>query len=75
MYKTIWLIFEENETTKQFTLYHFGKTPHFPTWYTKEGHVYEIEMIFNLKLVNTFEIFIKCLFKNYTIANSELTKI
>lgn len=64
MYKTIWRI-AENATCSKFTQYHFGKTPYFPSWYMEEDHVYEIEMIFNIPLVKTFKMFIKCLFKSY----------
>lgn len=70
MYKTIWLIIDENdkETTKtQLTFYHFGKEPKFPTWYMEENHAYNIEMIFNFKLIIRFSIFLKCLTHSYII--------
>ena len=67
MYKTIWCISKDSTTPIKFTQYHFGKTPYFPSWYMEEGHVYEIEIIFNMKLINTFKIFKKCLFKTHEI--------
>ena len=67
MYKTIWAIHNGVFKT-EFTQYHFGKTPKFPTWYMEENTVYEIEMLWNLKLVNTLKMFFKCLFHEYKIS-------
>ena len=68
MYKTIWKIYdkEDNQTT-ELTHYHFGKEPKFPNWYMEEGKIYEIEMVWNLRLANSFKIFIKCLLTNWTV--------
>lgn len=66
MYKTIWMINYENSQVK-FTQYHFGKAPRFPSWYMEEDNFYEIEMLWNLKLISTFQTFIKCLFKQWKI--------
>ena len=66
MYKTIWLIKDDKNKT-QFTQYHFGKTPQFPKWYMEENHIYEIEMLWNFKLIFTFKIFFKCFTKTYVI--------
>lgn len=62
MYKTHWEI--KNEQYIIFLdCYHFGKTPRFPSNFLKENKAYEIEMIWNLKLINTPEIFWKCLLR------------
>ena len=67
MYKTIWSIFDETTGIKSvFTYYHFGKKPLLPSWYCEENHIYEIEMLWNLKLVVTPEAFSKCLFHQYS---------
>lgn len=69
MYKTTWLIIDEvNDTKTEFTYYHFGKEPRFPSWYMEENHVYNIEMIWNFKLLVTPALFFKCLFHHYKIA-------
>ena len=68
MYKTIWSIYDETENAQsEFTYYHFGKTPKLPNWYCEEGHVYIIEMLWNLQLVNTIKMFCKCLFHEYSV--------
>ena len=68
MYKTIWLITDIMEdTSTELTLYHFGKGPKFPTWYMEENKVYEIEMLWNFKLLLTPKIFFKCLTHFYKI--------
>lgn len=61
MYKTRWYIKTEKETTELYC-YHFGKRPYFPPHFLEEDEFYEIEMIYNSKLINTFKIFVKCLF-------------
>ena len=66
MYKTVWLI-NDGEFKTEFTLYHFGKEPKFPSWYMEAGKVYEIEMIWNVKLVCTPKMFFKCLFREHII--------
>lgn len=66
MYTTVWLI-NDGEFKIEFTYYHFGKEPKFPTWYMEEGKVYEIEMIWNWKLVPCLQMFVKCLFHEYVI--------
>jgi len=66
MYKTIWEI-RYNELKTELTWYHFGKEPKFPTWYMEANIVYEIEMIWNLKLVFNFNTFMKCLMHTYII--------
>lgn len=69
MYKTTWMIIDETEDTKiEFTYYHFGKEPRFPSWYMEENHVYIIEMIWNFKLLTTPALFFKCLSHHYKIA-------
>lgn len=68
MYKTIWSINDGKYITK-FTYYHFGKEPKFPSWYMEEGIAYEIEVIWNVKLVRTFKMFFKCLFREYVISS------
>lgn len=71
MYKTIWLIHDEDKNGKviksEFTQYHFGKTPQFPAWYMEENHAYEIEMLWNFRLILRPNLFIKCLFKSYAV--------
>jgi hypothetical protein len=70
MYKTIWAVKDESERETfrtELTLYHFGKTPKFPSWYMEENHVYEIEMLWNFKLEMRFHLFIKCLTHCYAI--------
>ena len=66
MYKTTWHIKNEEFET-ELTWYHFGRKPKFSTWYMKEGTVYEIEMIWNFKLVSTLRAFLKCLFHEYIV--------
>lgn len=68
MYKTIWLINTE-EFRVEFTYYHFGKEPKFPSWYLQKGIVYKIEMEWNVKLVNTPKMFFKCLFHKTLISS------
>ena len=54
MYKTVWMIKSlTKNTTTELTWYHFGKEPKFPSWYMEEGEAYEIEMIWNFKLIHT----------------------
>lgn len=68
MYKTIWMIKDiENNTTTELTWYHFGKAPKFPAWYMENGKTYEIEMLWNLKLVYTPRLFFECLTHAYII--------
>jgi len=68
MTKTIWMITNQNDNTKtELTYYHFGKEPKFPSWYMEEKHIYTIEMTWNLKLIKTPIIFLKCLFHQYII--------
>lgn len=66
MYKTVWLINDEEFRT-EFTYYHFGKEPKFPTWYMQKGVAYEIKMAWNSKLACTPRMFFKCLFHEYVI--------
>lgn len=66
MYKTVWLI-NDGKFKTNLTYYHFGKEPKFPSWYMEEGIMYEIEMVWNLKLINTPKIFLQCLFHKYII--------
>ena len=66
MYKTVWFINDEESKT-ELTYYHFGKEPKFPSWYLQESIAYEIEMVWNVKLVCTPKMFFKCLFRNYII--------
>lgn len=65
MYKTIWIIIEDNIST-ELTYYHFGKNPQFPSWYFGESS-YSVEYIWNFKLVFTIETFLKCLMHHYII--------
>lgn len=68
MYKTVWMIKSlTKNTTTELTWYHFGKEPKFPNWYMEEGEVYEIEMIWNFKLIHTPKLFFRCLTHFYTI--------
>lgn len=69
MTKTVWYITDETDKTTaiEFTYYHFGKEPKFPTWYMEANHVYTIEMIRNLKLVANIKTFFKCLTHFYII--------
>ena len=66
MYKTVWFI-NDGESKTEFSYYHFGKEPKFPTWYMQEGIVYEIEMLWNWRLEHTIKLFFKCLFHEYAI--------
>jgi hypothetical protein len=66
MYKTIWFI-NYGESKTEFTYYHFGKEPKFPSWYMEEGTTYEIKMVRNLKLRHTFKRFFQCLFHEYEV--------
>lgn len=70
MYKTVWCIYDEYYKT-ELTWYHFGKEPRFPSWYLEEGTVYEIEMIWNIRLIVTVKTFLKCLFHKYVIHELE----
>lgn len=67
MYKTTWAIKIDGAETVEFTYYHFGKTPKFPSWYMEENHWYEIEILWNFKLIIGIKSFFKCLFHNYII--------
>lgn len=68
MYKTVWMIKDLIEnTTTELTFYHFGKEPKFPTWYMEVHKTYEIEMIWNVKLLYTPKLFLKCLTHSYKI--------
>ena len=68
MYKTIWKIKDIVDSAEtELTYYHFGKNPQFPAWYREENHIYEIEMIWNFKLLKTLPLFIKCLTHYYII--------
>ena len=70
MAKTIWLIIDETNNTKtEFTYYHFGKDPKFPTWYMEENHSYTIEMLWNITFSKTltFKVFFKCLTHYYSV--------
>lgn len=74
MYKTIWLIIDENDEgtfQSQLTLYHFSKNPKFPSWYMEENHSYTIEMLWNFKLILRLSIFLKCLTHTYIIKSKE----
>jgi hypothetical protein len=66
MYKTIWII-NAGRSKTELTCYHFGNKPKFPSRYMVEGVSYEIEMVWNLKLVSTLKMFFKCLFHNYSL--------
>ena len=69
MYKTAWFIIDEtNDTKTEFIYYHFGKEPQFPSWYMEAHHVYNIEMLWNFKLIITPALFFNCLFHHYKIA-------
>ncbi len=68
MYKTIWTIKDVIDNTEtELTYYHFGKNPKFPSWYMEENHVYEIEMLWNFKLIHTPTLFFRCLTGFYII--------
>ena len=69
MTKTVWLIVDKTDDIikTELTYYHFGKAPKFPTWYMEENHLYEIEMIWNFRLIHRFNIFWKCLCHTYII--------
>ena len=68
MTKTTWIITDLNENIKtELTYYHFGKEPKFPSWYMEEGKAYEIEMIWNFKLIHTPKLFFKCLTHFYIV--------
>lgn len=68
MYKTIWSIKDNTNNIKtELTYYHLGRIPKFPSWYMEENHVYEIEIIWNFKLICTPILFFKCLTGFYTI--------
>lgn len=66
MYKTVWFIYTRTFKTK-LTYYHFRKKPKFPSWYMEAGIDYEIEMVWNVKLVYIPKMFFKCLFHHYII--------
>jgi len=68
MTKTVWHIVDETEkTTTNFTYYHFGKEPKFPSWYMEANHHYTIEMIWHFKLVASVKSFFKCLTHFYIV--------
>ena len=68
MWKTIWIITDETENVStELTYYHFKAEPKFPSWYMEANHSYNIEMIWNIKLIRTFNIFFKCLTHFYII--------
>jgi hypothetical protein len=66
MYKTIWRVTDTTTNSiTDLTYYHFDKEPKFPNWYMEEDHTYKIHMLWNLKLIKTLEIFLKCLTHAY----------
>lgn len=67
MYKTVWNVFYGDSLTK-LTLYHFKKEPRFPSWYMQEGFYYEIDVLWNVKLIFTLKTFFKCLFHKCIIS-------
>lgn len=68
MTKTTWTIIDETDNTKtELVYYHFGKEPKFPSWYMEKGHNYNIEMVWNFKLLKTPKLFFKCLTHFYII--------
>ena len=68
MYKTVWNIKDNIDNTKtKLTYYHLGYIPKFPAWYMKGNRIYEIEMIWNFKLICTPAIFFRCLTGFYII--------
>lgn len=68
MYKTTWFITDKTDgITSNFTYYHFGKEPQFPSWYMEENHEYLIEMLWNDKLITTIQTFLKCLCHHYCV--------
>lgn len=69
MTKTTWIIIDKTDNTEtELTYYHFSKEPKFPTWYMEEGHIYSIEMLWNIKLIKSLSIFFKCLVHHYIIS-------
>lgn len=71
MYKTIWAIKTENMKI-ELTYYHFGKNPQFPSSYMIEGQWYEIEMLWNVKLIHNLKTFYKCLTNALTIKGKQI---
>lgn len=70
MYRTTWIITDESDEGTfdiELTLYHFGKSPKFPSWYMQENHAYKIEMIWTFGLIVRPSIFFKCLTHHYVI--------
>lgn len=61
MYKTTWAIKDSNNDVTILTYYHFGKNPQFPSWYMGNNRVYEIEVLWSVKLLHTPVMFFKCL--------------
>jgi len=61
MYKTTWMIRDNDNDLTKLTYYHFGKNPQFPSWYMENNQVYEVEMLGNFKLLHTPKLFFKCL--------------
>ena len=70
MYKTIWLI-NYDKYSVEFTQYHFGREPKFPSWYMEEGHVYTIELLWNHKCIPTLNLLLKCIFKSYSFRDTK----
>ena len=68
MYKTTWYIKIDGKDEVRLAYYHFGTEPEFPKWYMEEDHFYNIEMVWNHKLIATPKIFWKCLFNAYVIS-------
>ena len=68
MYKTIWSVRIDNQYDGKFTYYHFNKAPQVSNWYMEQNHCYEIELLWNFKLIFNPKTFFKCLFKHYIIA-------
>ena len=66
MTKTVWIITDENNVKTELTYYHFKKEPKFPSWYLKENYC-TVEMVWNVKLIKTFNTFFKCLTHYYKI--------
>jgi len=71
MYKTEWALKSELGYTAKIICYHFRKHPRFAPYLLTENESYEIEMVWNSKLINTPVIFLKCLFHKNTVIIKE----
>ena len=73
MFSTTWLVKDEtNKLEMRVKYYHFKREPQFPPHFLEESNSYQIEMLWNNKLILKPLIFCKCLFHDCIIDDVEV---